>query len=42
LIVEDVFEFLKVERMIDRRKSAGGTAAQNVRKAIAQAREDLG
>ncbi len=42
LIAEDVFEFLKVERMIDRRKSAGGTAAQNVRKAIAQAREELG
>ncbi|MDD2318041.1 MAG: argininosuccinate lyase [Desulfobacterales bacterium] len=42
LIAEDVIEFLKVERMIDRRKSAGGTAAQNVRKAIAQAREELG
>ncbi len=42
LIGEDVYEFLKVERMIDRRQSAGGTAAQNVRKAIEQAREDLG
>ena len=42
LIGEDVYEFLKVERMIDRRQSSGGTAAQNVRKAIAQARADLG
>jgi argininosuccinate lyase len=41
LIEADVFEFLKVEKMIDRRKSAGGTAAQNVRKAIAQARDEL-
>jgi hypothetical protein len=35
LIQEDVFEILSTEAMIDRRRSAGGTATENVRAAIA-------
>jgi argininosuccinate lyase len=34
LISEDVFEALTPEKMIDRRKSFGGTAVENVKKAI--------
>ncbi|MFZ0134138.1 MAG: argininosuccinate lyase [Desulfobacterales bacterium] len=41
LIQEDVFEILTTEAMIDRRRSAGGTATQNVQAAIAAARETL-
>ncbi|MFZ0613295.1 MAG: argininosuccinate lyase [Desulfobacterales bacterium] len=41
LIQEDVFEILTTEAMIDRRRSAGGTATQNVRAAIAAARAAL-
>ena len=38
----DVFEGLTPEAMIDRRKSAGGTASENVKAAIAQAKKKLG
>ncbi|MEN8690586.1 MAG: argininosuccinate lyase [Desulfobacterales bacterium] len=41
LIQEDVFEILSIEAMIDRRRSAGGTATENVRAAIAVARAAL-
>jgi argininosuccinate lyase len=41
LIQEDVFEVLSTEAMIDRRRSAGGTATENVRAAIAAARATL-
>lgn len=41
LIDEDVFSILTVEKMIDRRKSFGGTAKENVLKAIATAETEL-
>jgi argininosuccinate lyase len=41
LIQGDVFEILSTEAMIDRRRSAGGTATENVRAAIAVARAAL-
>ena len=41
LIQGDVFEILSTEAMIDRRRSAGGTATENVRAAIAAARAAL-
>ena len=41
LIQGDVFEILSTEAMIDRRRSAGGTATENVRAAIAAARVAL-
>lgn len=37
----DIFEILELRAMIDRRKSIGGTAAANVRKAVENARQDL-
>ncbi|MFZ1202608.1 MAG: argininosuccinate lyase, partial [Desulfobacterales bacterium] len=42
LIQKDVFEILTTAAMIDRRRSAGGTATENVRAAIAAARAALG
>jgi argininosuccinate lyase len=41
LIQQDVFEVLTTEAMINRRKSLGGTATENVRQAIEAAREAL-
>jgi argininosuccinate lyase len=41
LIDEDVYSILSVEKMIDRRKSFGGTAKENVLKAIATAETEL-
>jgi argininosuccinate lyase len=41
LIQGDVFEILSTEAMIDRRRSAGGTATENVRAAIAASRATL-
>jgi argininosuccinate lyase len=41
LIDEGVFEALKLERVIDRRTSWGGTATSSVKAAIAKARQDL-
>ena len=41
LIQEDVFDTLSTAAMIDRRKSAGGTATENVRSAISDARQML-
>ncbi len=41
LIDEDIFDALTVERMIDRRISAGGTATANVMAAIQTAKEHL-
>jgi argininosuccinate lyase len=38
-IQEDLFEHLILEQMIDRRQSAGGTASNNIRDAIAAARQ---
>lgn len=40
-IQEDLFDHLTLEHMIDRRQSAGGTAPDNVRHAIAIARQSL-
>jgi len=37
LISEDIFSFLTIEQMICRRKSFGGTAAENVMAAVAEA-----
>jgi argininosuccinate lyase len=42
LIEKDIFVHLSVEQMIDRRKSFGGTATENVLAAIAAAEKDLG
>ncbi len=39
LIQDDVFEFLTPRAMIDRRRSYGGTAAENVRAAVERAKE---
>ncbi len=41
LIEKDVFEHLSIEQMINRRKSFGGTATENVLKAIANAEKDM-
>jgi argininosuccinate lyase len=41
LILEDIFAFLKTERVINRRKSKGGTASENVKKEIAAARDQI-
>jgi len=40
-IQEDLFDHLTLEHMIDRRQSAGGTAPDNIRDAIAIARQSL-
>ncbi len=40
-IENDVFPFLDVDNMIERRVSSGGTARENVRKAIEKAAEEL-
>jgi len=37
LISEDIFSFLTIEQMISRRKSFGGTAAENVMAAVKEA-----
>lgn len=41
LISEDIFDFLTTEQMINRRKSYGGTASDNVKAAITQAKKQL-
>jgi argininosuccinate lyase len=41
LIQEDVFSYLEIRRMIERRTSYGGTAGKNVRRAIAEAEKFL-
>jgi argininosuccinate lyase len=41
VIKEDIFSFLDTKEMINRRKSAGGTATENVRAAINKAKKDL-
>lgn len=41
LVKPDIFEHLTLEHMIDRRRSAGGTASENVRAAIDAARKTL-
>ena len=41
LIKADIFDHLTLEHMIDRRQSSGGTATQNVARAIADARKAL-
>jgi argininosuccinate lyase len=41
LISEDIFKFLTIEQMIDRRKSHGGTAAENVIAAVKEAEKQL-
>ena len=41
IIKEDIFKFLDIHEMINRRKSAGGTATENVRAAIKKAKKDL-
>jgi argininosuccinate lyase len=41
LIKADIFDHLTLEHMIDRRQSAGGTATDNVIRAIADARKAL-
>jgi argininosuccinate lyase len=40
-IEEDIFEILTLEQMINRRRSQGGTALENVRAAIKTAEEEL-
>jgi argininosuccinate lyase len=40
-IQPDIFSFLKTRSMIERRTSYGGTAAKNVRQAIAEAEKRL-
>ena len=42
LIEEDIFEVLRVDNMVDRRVSFGGTARQNVADAIRAAESELG
>jgi argininosuccinate lyase len=37
LIKKDIFNLLKPESLVNRRSSAGGTSAENVRKAISKA-----
>ncbi|MCG6910723.1 MAG: argininosuccinate lyase [Deltaproteobacteria bacterium] len=41
LITEDIFDFLSIETMIDRRRSFGGTATENVAAAIAAGEKEL-
>jgi argininosuccinate lyase len=41
LIKADIFEHLTLEHMIDRRSTPGGTATENVARAIADARKAL-
>ena len=41
VIKEDIFKFLDTQEMINRRKSAGGTAAENVKAAIKKAKKNL-
>lgn len=41
LISEDIFEFLKTEQVINRRKSKGGTASENVQIEITVARTQI-
>jgi len=41
LIQDDVFSYLEIRQMVDRRTSYGGTAGKNVRRAIADAEECL-
>jgi len=41
LIREDIFSFLETRKMVERRNSAGGTAGQNVRRAIAAAEKKI-
>jgi len=41
LIEEDVFDMLKIQQMIDRRTSFGGTATENVLAAVKEARKHL-
>ena len=41
IIEEDIFKFLGTEEMVNRRKSAGGTATENVKAAIKKAKKDL-
>jgi len=38
---EDVFQYLDISNVIDRRRSIGGTATSRVKEAIARAREEL-
>ena len=41
VIGEDIFKMLTIENMINRRRSAGGTATENVKAAIARAEQEL-
>ena len=41
LIQDDIFSYLEIRRMVDRRTSYGGTAGKNVQRAIAQAEKFL-
>jgi len=41
MIEADIFDFLTTEQMISRRTSFGGTALENVKQAIEQARKEL-
>ncbi|MDM8549964.1 argininosuccinate lyase [Desulfobacterales bacterium HSG2] len=41
LISEDIFEFLTIEQMINRRTSFGGTASENVMAAVREAEKEL-
>jgi len=41
LVKEDIFEFLSIEQVINRRRSFGGTATDNVAAAIETAEQDL-
>jgi len=41
LIEADIYDYLTLEQMIDRRVSAGGTARSNVLSAIEQAQHNL-
>jgi argininosuccinate lyase len=41
VIKKDIFKFLDTQEMINRRKSAGGTATENVKAAIKKAKKDL-
>ena len=41
LIEEDIYSFLEIRQMVDRRTSSGGTAGKNVRRAIAAAEKKL-
>ena len=40
-IADDVFEFLDIQKSVDRRRSFGGTATENVREAVAVARRTM-